>query len=199
MAGAREVEVDADNERTAIDLLVERIFQEASNIGFELWDFRRYAGMEYPQIVFANPKAPDVTHELAHQWWFGVVGDDEYADPWLDESLATWSMFLPLHPWLRCDAYRWPSPTARITNGMSYWSAHRKEYGTIYAGGGCMFADLAHRFGIDRFDAILAGYDHAHRFGVVRDGDLIGAIDRAAASDLPGLDMAAYWARWRVG
>ena len=164
-----------------------------------LTDFPRYGGMEYPQIVFANPEPRDVTHELAHQWWFGIIGDDEYHDPWLDESLATWSMFLPLRPWIGCARYRWPSRTARITNDMAYWSNHQDEYGTIYAGGGCMFADLARRFGLDRFETILAGYAQAHRFGVARPDDLTGLIDRAAASDLPGMDMRAFWARWRVG
>jgi hypothetical protein len=155
--------------------------------------------MEYPQIVFVDPRATFVTHELAHQWWFGIVGNDEYAEPWLDESLATWSMFLPVRPWLSCDEPAWPSPTARITNGMAYWSEHEREYGTIYRWGGCMFADLAHRFGLARWEEILAGYADANRFGVARAGDLIGAIDRAAAVDLPDLDMAEYWSRWRVG
>src|SRR5262249_34311030 len=41
--------------------------------------FRSYGGMEYPQIVFTNPEDRAVTHELAHQWWYGIVGDDEYA------------------------------------------------------------------------------------------------------------------------
>jgi hypothetical protein len=164
-----------------------------------LTDFSRYGGMEYPQIVFVNPTDAFVTHELAHQWWYGVVGNDEYAEPWLDESLATWSMYLPLRPWLACHRYRWPSRTARITNDMAYWSEHTKEYGTIYGGGGCMFADLAHRFGLARFEAILAGYAQAHRFDVARGSDLIDAIDRAASEQLPTLDMAAYWSRWRVG
>jgi hypothetical protein len=164
-----------------------------------LTSFPRYGGMEYPQIVFANPQDRVVTHELAHQWWFGIVGDDEYSDPWLDESFATWSMFLPLKPWVGCTAYDWPSPTARITNDMAYWSAHQHEYGTIYDGGGCMLADLARRFGLDRFETILASYAASARFGVARTGDFTAAIDRAAATDLPGLDMAAYWDRWRVG
>ncbi|MDP9300727.1 MAG: M1 family metallopeptidase, partial [Actinomycetota bacterium] len=164
-----------------------------------LTDFKRYGGMEYPQIVFANPEDRAVTHELAHQWWYGIVGNDEYAEPWLDEAFATWSMFLPLRPWRACDRYRWPSPTARITSDMSYWSDHTKEYGTIYGGGGCMLADLAHRFGISRFEAILAGYAHAHRFGIVRGGDFTAAVDRAASTRLPDLDMPAFWTRWRVG
>jgi hypothetical protein len=164
-----------------------------------LTDFRRYGGMEYPQIVFTNPIDRVVTHELAHQWWYGIVGNDEYAEPWLDESLATWSMFLPLEPWRACDRYRWPSPTARVTGDMAYWSDHTKEYGTIYGGGGCMLADLAHRFGLAPFEGILAGYARSRWFGVARGEDLIATIDRAAAEQLPDLDMAPFWARWRVG
>lgn len=30
-------------------------------------------------------------HETAHQWWFGLVGTDQANQPWLDESLSTYS------------------------------------------------------------------------------------------------------------
>jgi hypothetical protein len=30
-------------------------------------------------------------HEVAHQWWYGVVGNDIYHQPWLDEALAQYS------------------------------------------------------------------------------------------------------------
>ncbi len=30
-------------------------------------------------------------HELAHQWWYNVVGNDGVREPWLDEALATYS------------------------------------------------------------------------------------------------------------
>jgi hypothetical protein len=163
-----------------------------------LTDFPRYGGMEYPQIVFANPEAVAVSHELAHQWWYGILGNDEYADPWLDESLATWSSSLPLRPWTDCRSYRWPSSTARITNGMAYWSDHLKAYGTIYSGGGCMLANLAHRFGLARFEAILARYARSRWFDVARGADLKTMIERAAAARLPDLDMAAFWSHWRV-
>ena len=33
-------------------------------------------------------------HEVAHQWWYGVVGNDQAAEPWLDEALATYSELL---------------------------------------------------------------------------------------------------------
>ena len=30
-------------------------------------------------------------HETAHQWWFEQVANDQAQQPWLDESLATYS------------------------------------------------------------------------------------------------------------
>ena len=74
--------------------------------------FTTFGGMEYPQIVFSNPDRYTVAHELAHQWWWGIVGNDEFAEPWLDESLATWSMYLPYAPWRNCGTFDWPSPSA---------------------------------------------------------------------------------------
>jgi hypothetical protein len=33
-------------------------------------------------------------HEVAHQWWHGIVGSDSRAHPWVDESLAQYSAML---------------------------------------------------------------------------------------------------------
>ncbi len=58
-------------------------------------------GMEYPTIVFigknyftSNSKdilETVIVHETAHQWWYGVVGNDQIDEAWLDESFATYS------------------------------------------------------------------------------------------------------------
>ena len=32
-----------------------------------------------------------VAHEVAHQWWYNLVGSDQVAAPWQDEALAQWS------------------------------------------------------------------------------------------------------------
>ncbi|WP_085994208.1 M1 family metallopeptidase [Oceanobacillus senegalensis] len=56
-------------------------------------------GMEYPGIVTANsiyesgPVNPEVlkyivVHELAHQWFYGIISNDPYNDAWLDEGFA---------------------------------------------------------------------------------------------------------------
>lgn len=32
-----------------------------------------------------------VAHEVAHQWWYNLVGSDQVSAPWQDEALAQWS------------------------------------------------------------------------------------------------------------
>jgi hypothetical protein len=160
--------------------------------------FASFGGMEYPTVIFANPARVTVAHELAHQWWYGIVGDDEYAEPWLDESFATWSQYLPFDPWRSCARYTFPGAGARLTNDMGYWETHPGQYGTIYGGGGCLLANLAHRFGLRRFSAILRMYAESHWLGVARTAGFKSRIEAAAAKHLPDLDMAAYWTTWRV-
>lgn len=57
-----------------------------------------YGGMEYPNLVMISDgleKYEDFTntivHEIAHQWWYGVVGNNQFEHGWLDESLAEYS------------------------------------------------------------------------------------------------------------
>ncbi|HVN54405.1 MAG TPA: M1 family aminopeptidase [Anaerolineaceae bacterium] len=64
----------------------------------------RYAsGVEYPGLVlietgqYGNSGQPGlelatvISHEIAHQWWYGVVGSDVLEHPFQDEALATYS------------------------------------------------------------------------------------------------------------
>jgi len=60
-----------------------------------------YGGMEYPNLVMISTDITNETdylnvivHETAHQWWYGVVGNDEFTYPWLDESLTEFSTIL---------------------------------------------------------------------------------------------------------
>jgi Peptidase family M1 domain len=159
--------------------------------------FTTFGGMEYPTIIFTNPDRFTVSHELAHQYWYGIVGDNEFAEPWLDESFASWSQYLPFGAWNNCSNQQADLP-ADITNDMAYWNVHTNQYWVIYDGGGCLLANLAHRFGTTRFVNILERYAADHWLGVTRTTDFKARIEAAAAKHLPGLDMNAYWAAWRV-
>jgi aminopeptidase N len=154
--------------------------------------------MEYPTIVFSEPNRITLAHELAHQWFYGTVGNDQYHEPWLDESFATWAMRLPFDPRNGCDGISWPSAQAALTNDMGYWAAHPGQYGLVYSGGACLLANLSKRFGHARFLRIIGRYAQRHRFDIARTEDFMAAIETAAAKHLPGLDVAAFWDRWRV-
>jgi hypothetical protein len=163
-----------------------------------LTGFTAFGGMEYPTIIFTNREKLTIAHELGHQYFYGIVGDDQFSAPWLDESFATWVEHLPFGGWKRCDHYRWPSDASRITNDMAYWNAHPFEYDTIYSGGGCMLANLAERFGLERFVGVLHDYVQAHWLGVTRTPEFKIAIEDAAVADGLAFDPAAYWAFWRL-
>ena len=53
--------------------------------------FADFGGMEYPELVIVVDDPTSVAHEVAHQWFYGLVGSDEWREPWLDESLATFA------------------------------------------------------------------------------------------------------------
>ena len=60
-----------------------------------------YGGMEYPNVVFISNSIDNeeeflkvIVHEIAHQWWYGVVGNNEVKEAWLDESLSEYSTAL---------------------------------------------------------------------------------------------------------
>lgn len=60
-----------------------------------------HGGMEYPNLVMISSDIENlddylnvIIHETAHQWWYGMVGNDEYKNPWLDEALTEYSTIL---------------------------------------------------------------------------------------------------------
>lgn len=60
-----------------------------------------YGGMEYPNLVMISNSIENkddflnvIIHETAHQWWYAMVGNDEFKYPWLDEALTEFSTIL---------------------------------------------------------------------------------------------------------
>ncbi len=47
----------------------------------------RIFGMPHLALPFVDEL---VSHEVCHQWWYNVVGNNGYAETWMDEALATY-------------------------------------------------------------------------------------------------------------
>ena len=47
--------------------------------------------MEHTGFIMTAPQDFVVTHELAHEWWYALIGDDQAQEPWLDEAFASYA------------------------------------------------------------------------------------------------------------
>jgi hypothetical protein len=165
-----------------------------------LGNFTGFGGMEYPQLVMEVPSDFVTIHEIAHQWWFGMVGDDEYGSPWLDESFASYATDVYLGDLgSYCTGLHFPSPQARITNSMAYWDAHPDQYGlVVYTIGPCALHAMARLFGQDVMAQFLDDYAVEHSLGWSTTADFMVEA-QAVANSLPNpIDLTNFWSRWRI-
>ncbi len=51
----------------------------------------RDAAMEHTGLIMSPPQDFVVTHELAHEWWYALISDDQALAPWLDEGFASYA------------------------------------------------------------------------------------------------------------
>jgi Peptidase family M1 domain len=162
------------------------------------------SGMEYPGLVFVSSAAQVVAHELAHQWWYSLVGDDQWRSPWLDESFAEFSSRrLPAsvvpRDGLKCNRANPVRPfgKALLTSSMQHWDAARANayYRVVYLGGTCALRSLEHDLGPRAMTAFLRSYVDAHRWGVVTTADFVAALRAAAPA---GYDVDAFLRRARI-
>ncbi|WP_105968647.1 M1 family metallopeptidase [Streptomyces geranii] len=154
-------------------------------------------GREYPGLVFlgTTEEGSAVVHEIAHQWWYGIVGNDEYASPWLDESFAQYAN-ARFYGWDTRDCWSeddWPSDRAALTNSMAYWAAHPGEYHLVYTAGPCALADLERTLGAGTMARLLKRYAHDHWYGVSTTADF-----KKAAQSVTAKDLTPFWKRHRI-
>ncbi|MFJ9770433.1 M1 family metallopeptidase [Kitasatospora sp. NPDC101157] len=155
-----------------------------------------FAGMEYPGFVLDWIRPSAVIHELAHQWWYGIVGDDQYRTPWLDESFAEYAMAVAMGDTGEGCAARtpWRSADERLTNPMSYWDNHPDRYvPVIYDHGSCALHELRRLIGADTMATLLRDYARAHWYGVSTTADF-----KAAAQAATSVDLTPFWREHRI-
>src|SRR5918998_868671 len=145
-------------------------------------------GMEYPELVFSIPAADVITHEVAHQWWYGLVGNNQYLEPWLDESFAQYSherlhpgvnFCLPRNPYLLVAPWRRHIPLDS-TMELFERSAPVASAEIVYLAGSCALQRLQRDIGRNRMTAVLRRLQTRHRHGVMTRPDVLAAIRREA-------------------
>jgi hypothetical protein len=155
-----------------------------------------FGGMEYPGFVMDLVSSTAMAHELAHQWWYGIVGDDEYTSPWLDESFADYATDLYQgNTGSGCwNSVSWASSAEKITNSMAYWDAHSNRYSTVvYGYGRCALHDLSRVLGTTAMTKLTHDYAASHWYGVSTTAEF-----KAAAQALTTTDLTSFWTQHRI-
>jgi hypothetical protein len=146
-----------------------------------------HGGIEYPGVVLLGTKQTlDATasHEVAHEWFYGLVGDDQARDPWLDESFATYAEALDRGTGPAYERMTIPSGgRGHAGMPMTFWESRQSIYfRSVYIQGAVALLRARRAAG-------AAAFDNALRCHVRRNAHRITTPDDLRAS-LAGLPAA---------
>ena len=180
-------------------------------------------GMEYPTLVMIAPEITlgdmeemgfdmndkdaivpytssterAVCHEIAHQWFYGVVGNDQVTEPWLDEGMCRFAEYLyqteyppetndpelletlleetwlkHWHDWVITVGEKsndnYAPDTTYLEKDLYYWQAEDPMgYSEIYSKGAALMYEIQQQMGEDAFDSALKEYVRRFAYGIV--------------------------------
>jgi len=164
-------------------------------------------GIEYPGMIAITTRIYNanndymestVAHEVGHQWFYNLVGDDQLDDPWLDESLT---QFVTLQYY--ADEYgsggengfrsslegRWQRVNnEKIPIGLPVADYDGAEYSAIvYGRGPLFFVAFRDEMGTDSFDAFLREYAESLSWEIATPQIMQALAEKHCACDLQNI------------
>lgn len=171
-------------------------------------------GMEYPGLILLDSKqyaTPGeylefvTAHEVAHQWWYSLVGNDQVNQPWLDEGLTNFSVvyyyehvYGPDRARLAFDNYvaarylrlKASGVDAVVNQPVSAFTPELYS-AIVYGKAALFFQEVRTELGDETFLAILRAYLNDRRYGIARPEDWLRVAEQVSGQDLTGL-----YSRW---
>ncbi len=176
-------------------------------------DLAGAAGMEFPGLVligngvYGSILGPDalyaetvVAHEVAHQWWYGIVGSNNHRHAFIDEGISEWAgvaLYLEARygPTIAASVWDdevlgwWERSYARtgdlVVDSPTDAFASRTDYASaVYPKAALGFAAIRAEIGDDAFFAALANLARSHAFAVVEPLEVRAAFEAACACDI---------------
>ena len=167
-------------------------------------------GIEYPGIVVIADRLYDqngdffehvVVHEVAHQWWYGLVGNDQINEPWLDEALTNYSTIFYWEQIRGADIAR------NVMNGLFLGPYERAraqgrdqavigpvagftqaDYSTFVYGKGPLFFDaLRQETGDVLYLTIMRRYFEQNKYGIADTERLLDVIEQVSGKSVTPL------------
>lgn len=152
-----------------------------------------------------------VAHEIAHQWFYCAIGNDQYNEPWLDEAFATYYASYIYHKTVNealvfaneeekklSDSYvnmlydETTNPSAEqywdntiINDYVNLPCGHYDDEGyvlCVYDMGGYFLYRLSAQMG-DTFDEMMSEWYQKNKYGIVHGSDFVQFILQYDSSD----------------
>lgn len=169
-------------------------------------------GMEYSAFYFISrdyfnlydntPKNYLViiaAHETAHQWWFDAVADDQALEPWLDETLCTYSeriYYETIHPdlvdWWWGYRYFEFQKAGFVDTPIYEGGGQRPYWDKTYLTGARFLEDLRQRVGDEIFFTFLRDYYNQFAGKRATTADFFRVFRENSAADISDL-MQKYF------
>ncbi len=170
-------------------------------------------GMEYDGLVFLASDfysqytggsrgnlATIGVHEVAHQWWYGLVGSDHAIEPWLDEALAVYSeriFYENNYPaniswwWqFRVDYF---DPGGYVDTSIYNGGSFRLYTDAVYLRGAHFLDDLRERMGYGNFSKFLKEYARRYSYKRATSADFFALARETVNVDISDL-LSNYFA-----
>jgi hypothetical protein len=130
-------------------------------------------------------------HEVAHQWWYDEVGNDQAREPWLDEALCLYSELIyyqATHPdlvdwWWDFRVMRF-KPAGRVNSSVYDFDAFRPYVNAVYLRGALFLRDLRAAMGDTAFFDFLQRYRETQSGHIATSNDFWSLLE---TYDVPGL------------
>jgi hypothetical protein len=183
-------------------------YESLSIVQADLNDGQEYDGLvflatkfynEYNDSARSNLVAIGV-HEIAHQWWFGLVGNDQAMEPWLDEALAVYSEAI-FYKFIYPNSYDWWwnfrvnyfGPSGYVDTNVYQSGSFRGYVNAAYLNGANFLEALNYRMGDDAFYQFLQDYTSRYGRGRATAYDFFAVARQNTTADISDL-ISAYFA-----
>jgi hypothetical protein len=130
-------------------------------------------GEEYASsVLLGGDDFTLLVHEVAHMWFYGMVGNSQFRDPWLDEAFATYAESV-----VDDDSHGDALDSRGAVGGAMTDFADQDDYEhRVYRKGAAALEAAREAAGADAFDAAIRCYVDTRAWTIARPVDLARAL-----------------------
>lgn len=182
-----------------------------------------YGGMEYPNLVYISSTLDKtsqkqvIVHEIAHQWWYNLVGNDQVAHAWMDEGLTEFctALFFKTNEKYKTqltydklvqtaqrnyisfvdvlDSFDGGADTS-MTRASNQYKTEQEYVCMTYTKGLLLFDNLAFGLGQNKMQKCLQNYFDDYKTKRAKPQDMIDSFCKTTGTNLKG-----FFANWLDG